>query len=63
MEMEQEERLRNMQGEFKGIKEMVLKMKGVKGAAENVEFNAMFEGILGRFSQVESSKIFMSTMS
>ncbi len=51
-----------MQGEFKGIKEMVLKMKGVKGAAESTEFNAMFESVIGRFSQVESSKSFVSSM-
>lgn len=32
LELEQEERLRNLQGEFKGIKEMVSTLRGVKGA-------------------------------
>lgn len=59
MELEQEERLRNLQSEFKGIREMVTQLRGVKGT-DSIEVNTLVEGILGRFSQVESGKTFVS---
>jgi hypothetical protein len=61
IELEQEERLKLLQNEFKGIKEMVMQFKGIRGV-ESLEMNSLVDGILGRFTQVESSKGFLNTI-
>ena len=58
IELDQEERLRNFQSEFKGIKEMVMQFKGVRGG-ESLEINSLVEGVLGRFAHIESGKGFV----
>ena len=61
IELEQEERLKLLQNEFRGIKEMVMQFKGIRGG-ESLEINSLVDGILGRFAQVESSKGFLNTI-
>ena len=61
IELEQEERLKLLQNEFRGIKEMVMQFKGIRGV-ESLEMNSLVDGILGRFTQVESSKGFLNTI-
>ena len=61
IELEQEERIKLLQNEFRGIKEMVIQFKGIRGG-ESLEINSLVDGILGRFAHVESSKGFLSTM-
>ena len=61
IELEQEERLRMLQSEFKGIQEMVMKFRGVRGA-DSAEFSGLVEGILGRISQIESNKGFVQSI-
>lgn len=40
---------------------MVMQFKGIKGV-ESLETNSLVDGILGRFAQVESSKVFLNTI-
>lgn len=61
IELEQEERLRMLQSEFKGIQEMVMKFRGVRGT-DSAEFSGLVEGILGRISQIESNKGFVQSV-
>jgi hypothetical protein len=61
IELGQEERIRLLESEFGGIREMVMQLRGVRGG-ESLEINGLVEGILGRFSKIESSKGFIGAM-
>jgi hypothetical protein len=61
IELGQEERIRLLESEFGGIREMVMQLRGVRGG-ESLEINGLVEGILGRFSKIESSKSFIGAM-
>jgi hypothetical protein len=51
IELGQEERIRLLESEFGGIREMVMQLRGTRGG-ESLEINGLVEGILGRFAKI-----------